>query len=350
MVMKTNVLIAVIIVALAQYLGGCISNEGDGVAPPADKPSPAAGEAAAPPASHTQVGERDAPPAVKAQAGKREVGSPEARAQIPPGRPEIVQGNGFIAGREGWTANALFTGPNELQICKVISSRDQERLKALLESGVELNTPGKFGFTLLYWAYVEGNLEAFKLLLEHGADPDHRLTHDFRWSEDGPVENLYTERGARYFFPFVKGHSIFFTTLQQFQPAYCCAALKYSKNVNQLDHGDRGENMLHRFLITGTANPVGLRMLIDAGVDLNAKGRFGLTPCRMALMVDPALCLQLLEAGADPGGVAEDLESALGNLPEGQQQEVYDPLIQWFREHGREIRPTKAKGAKSEAR
>jgi hypothetical protein len=326
---KTEVLAAVIMAALVQILAGCI-NQGDGVAPPVDKAQPAEGEGVALPVDKAQPAEGDG------------VAPPEAKPPFPADTQDIQIPRLSIADREGWSADAFFTAPNELQICQVISSGDQERLSALLDSGVELNTPGKFGFTLLYWAYVEDSFEAFELLLKHGADPDHRLTDTFRWSEDGLVETEYNKRGARYFIPFVTGNSIFFTSLWQMRPEYCIAALKYTKNVNQLD---RGENLLHRFLQPGVAYKRGLRALIKAGVDLNAKGRFGCTPCHLAVTF-PSMCVELLEAGADPSikndrgfDVAEVLEHELASLREHHVAEVDDPLINWFRENGREIHP-----------
>ena len=102
MARKTEILAAVVIAALVQNLAGCI-NQGEGVAPPADKAQRAEGEGTAP---------------------------PNAKAQSPPDRQDIVPISRSIAGREGWSADAFFTAPNELQICKVISSFGQERLAA----------------------------------------------------------------------------------------------------------------------------------------------------------------------------------------------------------------------------
>jgi hypothetical protein len=259
-----------------------------------------------------------------------------------------------IADREEWSADGFFTAPNELEICQVISSGDQERLAALLDSGVELNTPGKFGLTVLYWAYVEDDMEAFELLLKHGADPDHRLTHAFRWSDDGPVE-CSGEPELPNFRPFFEGDSILFTGLWQRRPEFCFAALKHTADVNQLDRG--GENLIHRFLEYGLAYSGGLQAFIDAGVDVNAKGQFGCTPAHMAVDVGPSMCVQLLRAGADPSvkndwgfDVAEKLEWELSNMREGQVAEVYDPLIQWFEANYRKIRRTKHQAAESEER
>lgn len=306
---KTEILGAIIVSALVQFLAGCIE-QGGGVAPPGP---------------------------VEQRAGDRQETAPIRKPSI--------------ADREGWSPDGFFTSPNELRICRLISSGDMDRLAALLDSGVELNTPGKFGFTVLYWAYVEDDMEAFELLLKHGADPDRRLTETFRWSSDGPVDSS-KEPQLSHYLPFPKGDSILFTSLWHSRHNYCFAALPYSAKGEQFSRGS--ETLMHRFLQYGLGYESGLKQLIDAGVDLNARGQFGLTPSFMALNTSPSLCLQLLEAGADPrikapsgNDLADTLERRLTHLRPGERADAYEPLIKWLEANYREIHWTKSQAAES---
>lgn len=204
------------------------------------------------------------------------------------GQPFGLGSKPSIADREKWRPDGFFTSLNELRICELISNGDLERLTALLKTGVELNTPGKFGFTVLHWAYVEDEMEAFELLLKHGADPDRRFTETFRWSSKGPVD-ASKEKDLRYYTPFPKNDSILFTSLWHSQDKYCFAALPYSAKGEHFSRGS--ETLLHRFLQYRNGYESGLQKLINSGVDLNARGQFDLTPIRMALIKSPALCL-----------------------------------------------------------
>lgn len=274
-------------------------------------------------------------------------------APVAPAAPAVQQAADYeraphmfrrsIVAREGWSPDGFFSSPNELLICEAISSGDRQRLVALLDSGVELNTPGKFGFTVLHWAYAEDDLEAFELLLKYGADPDQRFTGTFRWSSSGPVDTSM-EPALGHYLLFRERESILFNSLLQHQGRYCFAALPYSAKGEHLTQ--RGETLMIRFLGYGRGYDYesGLQQLIDAGVDLNAKGHFGETGSHRAFDICPSLCLQLLEAGADPSikdgsgrDVADWLEVRLAHLKPGEPADRYEPLIRWLEANYRPI-------------
>jgi hypothetical protein len=100
--------------------------------------------------------------------------------KAPPTKPAYPNswqvGYQLIREREGWRSDDFFSDPKYLEICKAISYRDDAKLTELIKDNVDLNVQGVNGFTLLYWAFVEHNLSAFKILLERGANPDLALS------------------------------------------------------------------------------------------------------------------------------------------------------------------------------
>jgi len=230
-----------------------------------------------------------------------------------------------------WNSNDFFNRPDELSLCKAIASRDMAKLESLINSGADVNATGKFGINALYWAMIEGNMNAFEFLLKHGADPDRTLTEDI------------VMKPGRYNV-FLSGDSVFFTALRSMKPEYATAALPYSRNVHQTDRG--GYNMVQIFLYHGYGfgGKKHLPVFIAAGIDLNGRN---LNPCRVALMFNRAdLCLQMLKGGADPAVVSEedqldladDVEHSLWCEKPGEHDTRLDPLISWFNENYREIR------------
>jgi len=236
-----------------------------------------------------------------------------------------------------WQPSDFFDTKNELELCNAISTGDMIKVKSQVDSGMDLNVDGKFGIRVLYWAFIEENMEAFKFLLERGADPDRRLT-----------ENIVIKRVAK---PprcdaFFSGDSIFFTSLRCWKSEFCTAALAYSKNVHQLDRN--GSNLVDVFMWPGYGfgGKENLKALIDVGIDLNGKDH---PPIYTALCFHRAdLCLQLLEAGADPqkldgnvGDLAAYLEIELWREKQGEHDASLDPLVDWLDTNYRKIRRQK---------
>lgn len=231
-----------------------------------------------------------------------------------------------LAKRAHWKPSDFFDSAHEIEICEAISAADAKMLVSLAESGAELTHSGKYGVTLLHWALFTDNIDAFELLLQHGADPDRKLNEEF--------EN------ARMYAYLASGESVLFTSLKMERERFFMVALQYSRNFRQTD-GD-GANLLHKYVVSEFACEETLQSLIDGGVDLNARTLYGSTPCHLALDRDGAqFCLQLLQAGADPSlqndqgqDVAARVEARRAMLQKfGRSVKDFDPLWKWLREN-----------------
>ena len=228
-----------------------------------------------------------------------------------------------IVDYEGWLARDFFEDREQLALCEAISSNDLDDIKLLAKSQKLINSPGKHGFTILHWAFVNENLVAFQVLLQAGADPDLKLTQHI----DGKH------------FAFYKNDSILFSSLRCYRPAYCLAALPYSKNPNQLCGED---NLLHTYFLTSvTTNENELKQFIHQKVDVLKIGSYGYTPCHWAASKNPKLCIPLIEAGADPGirnkkgkDTCDTLRAQRDLLKNvGQDVTEYEYALDWINAH-----------------
>ena len=193
------------------------------------------------------------------------------------------------------------------QLCLAISENRLDEIKRLLRQGADVNAQGDGGITPLFWSFSQKKPEAFRLLLAKGANPDLRLVDEIPF------------HGTRCH----AGDSMLFTTLSL--QDYLLDAIPYSNDVNQRRlNGDtllmahvRGDFWtLHR-----SPNFELLKALIKSGVKLNAQNDLGQTVCMEAIN-SPALCLWLIDEGADPllrSNEGKDLLALLTPILENQE-------------------------------
>jgi ankyrin repeat protein len=187
---------------------------------------------------------------------------------------------------EDWTPQDYFQEENAIRACDAITARDQVKLQALIDAGLDVNVTGKAGFTLLHWAFAEDNFPAFELLLKSGADPGRKLTRPIYLSTKSP---------------FAEGDSILFTCLR--------AAWKPSQLdfvYTALAHGEKdprdweGKDVLTVFGSEHRFNGEILARLAESGMDRDIQNQYGDTAAMWAVKLDrPELALQILQSGAD---------------------------------------------------
>ena len=227
-----------------------------------------------------------------------------------PGNPTTVSEGAAATARDtlrkraGWTPQDFFMEDEAVRACEAISARDQAQLQKLIDGGADVNLTGKAGFTLLHWAFVNDNLEAFRLLLKSGAEPDKKLTR--------PV---FVPSSTQ----FQVGDSILFTCLRSSwkrgQLEFFFAALDHTREKDPRDSA--GNTLLliaANPLWSGIGDRDVLATIIDFGVDLNAQTKDGETAAMVAVSLDrPQFALQILEAGADPS-VRDHRGKSVGDL------------------------------------
>jgi len=222
--------------------------------------------------------------------------------------------------REGWAPEDFFQTTEAIRACEAISSGDRARLRELIDSGLDVNSSGKKGVTLLYWAFFDDNLEAFKQLLAFGADPDKKLTD-------------YVHR--KYEIPFRHGDSILFTCIEQPKWDYFFAALPHTRDVNQRNAADQTLLIACTWVrgIFGTGEDT-LQRIIDAGVDLDAQDMNGNTAAFNAIVWErPQHCLQILMAGADPS-IRNNNGQTVADVVAKRRGQEYDTFKAWLESHG----------------
>lgn len=103
-----------------------------------------------------------------------------AASTAPPGRPSDRKPEFY------------FSTPESIEFCELLDSSDANatiRLQQLIKDGLDINVRGKYGMTLLAWAFYRDNRVIFQHLLEAGADPYARFTEKFDWHLLGEVKN-----------------------------------------------------------------------------------------------------------------------------------------------------------------
>ena len=188
-------------------------------------------------------------------------------------------------------AATYFDEPRVLLLCKYIEVYDIEGVEKVLSHGVDVNWRGKYGLTPLTWALQHRCWNLIPTLLEHGADPDARVTKEI----------------MLYRLQMRKGDSFLIASARNQQFDLFSTAIPYSSNINQKD--DDGYGILPIYIVCSfllkDGPPPGrhtqmLDKLIKNGVDINAKHKNGQTALHLALHNHRNFVTLLLNRGADP--------------------------------------------------
>ncbi len=138
----------------------------------------------------------------------------------------------------------------------------------------------------MFWAYPDNKLARFKKLLEHGADPNVRLT-----------SNLGHPR------IFARNESLVTLTARSWFEGYFEAVMEHGGDPEQKNF--LGERALDSVIATGGENVISrVDLILDSGVDIDSIGWGGCTPIMNAVVSRRFdLALHLWNAEQIPGSM-----------------------------------------------
>lgn len=168
-------------------------------------------------------------------------------------------------------ANEFFKDKKVVALAKAIHKGDREKIKALIREGVDPNSIGKDGTSLLFWAIMVDSTKGFDFLLQEGADPT-------LCDKDGrTMLHIAAMAGNSEFLKILLDHGV-------------------DPNIRScLD------NNTALYDVSGL-NQKNFDLLIEAGTDLNATDNTGGTILHNAAGSGTTthFLIQLLKLGADP--------------------------------------------------
>ena len=218
---------------------------------------------------------------VSAQPGLLDASGVQVRLGGPPNGPPYE--------RIGWEPGDCFTDRGVISLCNAIEKRDLQEIERVVKSGVNVNAKGRGNMTPLLWAFPMGE-QVFAKVLELGGNPNVKLTE------------------TRITAFFVKGRSVMSLAVVPDPVVYAWGDISTDNHLKlALEHGGdpniedlNGDTPI--FYLRGDPNKLQarIRLLIDAGADINHRNQQGLTPLISwyCSMHEDAV-LYLLEAGAD---------------------------------------------------
>lgn len=171
-----------------------------------------------------------------------------------------------------------FENPVQSSFVAFIGKGDVRRADELLKQGAGVNAVGKDGMTPLFWALSKQNLEGFRYLLAHGANPN--LIADWH-DANGRAQSETALRLA--------------AMLED--KRYLEDLLAAGGNPNLMD--EVGQTPIYVAILHQRRDT--LELLLDKGADIDHVNRSLTTPINYAVSMNHySLALLLLSRGADP--------------------------------------------------
>lgn len=166
-----------------------------------------------------------------------------------------------------------------LDLAKAISAGDSDKIGVFIKNGANPNGVGKEGVTPLIWAFYNNNINAMKVLLRYGADPNMRIT-----TEDAH----YT----------IKNNSAVSFIAGAADNDYLKILLDHGADVNAKTASK--EPILIKMIFMSPRNYEGINLLLSRGADINAQKSGGATLLlALARLNDYEHVYSLLQKGAD---------------------------------------------------
>jgi hypothetical protein len=101
-----------------------------------------------------------------------------------------------------WHAEDYFTDLRVVALCHAIEANDLIEMRRLIAAGADVKALGKDNMTPLLWAFPDNKLERFRLLLEHGADPNVYIKSKFGVEGGFRIGDSVTHLACKTYFPY----------------------------------------------------------------------------------------------------------------------------------------------------
>jgi ankyrin repeat protein len=213
-------------------------------------------------------------------------------------------------------AEEFFQDPKVRALVQAAVRGDTRRVDALLHEGVDINARGKDGMTPVLFAMARLNKTGYRHLLERGANP-----------------NLIVE----------PGESVISFASRVKDSEWLRLALKHGGDPNLI--GARNlPPPLHESIIS--RRPENMRLLLDAGADINIQNGIGATPMIRAESIGSyEIVYDFLQRGADyriKTNANADLAKYISQSqmpPNNPKWKIREKVIAWLAERGVQIPP-----------
>jgi ankyrin repeat protein len=208
-------------------------------------------------------------------------------------------------------------------------------VSTLIERGAEVNSKNEIGMTPLMFASSSGSKECVELLIAHGADVNAQ--RDDGWTVlihaiaagNVDIAKLLMEKGADVGLKNDEGMTALWPAVDNGSTGIVRALIEKGADVEALLGGKKGEDFpspLHLALYR--AKPDIAKMLIEAGADVNAKNKSGLTPLMRAALSEQVEIVRLLIArGADVNAREDGGKTALKYAKKANNKEIAKMLV-----------------------
>ena len=217
-------------------------------------------------------------------------------------------------------SKTTFSDPAVQRLASAAENGDVESIDQVIQNGADPNARGLENVTPLHVALAARNKAGFDALLRHGADP-----------------NLFDDRGQ----------SVILKAAAEEESHWLEQCLKHGGKPNLLSPGTRrsSKGITPIFYAVDHRRGKNLKILIDAGADMNHVDGGGDTPWRSAV-VTPAydMLYIMVEAGVDfrkKDAIGQDLLELISSRKEHDMFD--DDQKMWFR---KTVELLKSKGAK----
>ena len=198
----------------------------------------------------------------------------------------------------GVDVNEPGSGDNSKPIYFALNSKNGKILEKLIKAGAEVNTQYQYGYSPLHSAATHNNYEAVKILLKHGATVNQMSK---------PIETPLPDP-------------------DDYPDKKCYEEIK--KHTEKLNSKKIGDTPIFSAINRGNSDI--LRLLIDAGADVNGESNIDRSPLFRAIRDgDKEKVRLLLENGADVNITNDEGETALHSAALYGNKEILELLLDY---------------------